>query len=151
MGFWDMWLWLIVMVVGLLLAVMELLIGVDAGLDLVFVGSSFFLGGLVTWQFHSWAMTAIVVGAICVAYVAIGRRYVHKWTLVKREKTNVDVIIGKKGMVVRDIGRNVSGQVKVGNEQWRAIADEEIEKGTEIEVIEVHGVTLTVKKTAGGS
>ncbi|MBM2824845.1 MAG: conserved rane protein of unknown function [Dehalococcoidales bacterium] len=147
----DLWLWLIIVVVGLLLAMMEVLIGVDAGLDLVFVGSSFILGGLVTWPFHSWAITVIVVGVTCVAYVAIGRRYVHKWTLVKQEKTNVDAVIGRRGVVLRDIGRNVNGLVKVGNEQWRATADEEIKEGAEIEVVEVKGVTLTVKNAEGGN
>ena len=52
---------------------------------------------------------------------------------------------------MKDIGRSVNGLVKVGNEHWRATANEEIPKGQEIEVIEVTGVTLTVKKTGGGS
>ncbi|MBI4267173.1 MAG: NfeD family protein [Chloroflexi bacterium] len=147
MEFWDLWLWLILMVVGLLLAMVELIIGVDAGLDLVFVGSSFILGGLVTWPFHSWALTAIVAGLICIAYVAIGRKYVHRWTMAKKEKTNVDAIIGRRGVVLRDIGRTANGLVRVGNEEWRAIADEEIKEGTEVEVLEVKGVTLTVKSS----
>jgi membrane protein implicated in regulation of membrane protease activity len=139
------------MIVGLLLSMIELLIGVDTGLDLVFIGSSLFLGGLVTWPFHSWELTVIVAGVICIAYVTIGRRYVHRWTTTKKEKTNIDTIIGKQGIVVKDVGRNVNGLVKVGNEQWRAIAEEEIKEGNEIEVVEIKGVTLTVRKTGGGS
>ena len=151
MGFLDQWLWLILMVVGLLLAMTELLIGVDTGLDLVFIGSGFVLGGLVTWPFHAWPLTVIVAGVICVSYVAIGRRYVHRWTAARSERTNVDAIIGRRGIVLRGISRNINGLVKVGNEQWRAIADEEIQEGNEIEVVEVKGVTLTVKKARGGS
>jgi membrane protein implicated in regulation of membrane protease activity len=147
----DQWLWLIIMMVGLILAMVELLIGVDTGLDLVFVGSGFFIGGLITWPFHSWAVTAVVVAVICVAYVAIGRKYVHKWTLVKQQKTNVDALIGKKGIVLKDINKSYNGLVKVGNEQWRAIADEEIKEGADIEVVEIKGVTLTVKKVEGGN
>lgn len=144
------WFWLIIMVVGLLLALIELFAGVDTQLDLVFIGSSFIIGGLITWPFKSWVLTLILSGVICIAYVAIGRRYIHKWTTTKKEMTNIDAIIGKKGTVTRDIDRNNHGQVKIGAEQWRAIAQEEIKTGTEIEVIEVKGVTLTVKKTLGG-
>jgi membrane protein implicated in regulation of membrane protease activity len=147
----DMWLWLILAGSGLLLAMTELFVGIDTGLDLVFIGSSFILGGLITWPFHSWVLTVIIVVIICIAYVAIGRRYVHRWTAVKKEKTNIDAIIGKRGIVLHNIERNASGIVKVGNEQWRAVAEEEIGEGEEIEVSEVHGVTLTVKRTAGGN
>jgi membrane protein implicated in regulation of membrane protease activity len=149
--FLDMWLWLILAGVGLLLALTELFIGIDTGLDLVFTGSSLILGGLVTWPFHSWVLTAIIVAVICICYVVIGRRYVHRWTAVKKERTNIDTIIGKRGIVLHNIDRNTSGIVKVGNEQWRAVAEEEIGEGDEIEVTEIKGVTLTVKRTAGGS
>ena len=151
MEFANMWLWLILAGAGLLLAMMELFMGIDTGLDLVFVGSSFVVGGLVTWPFHSWVLTVIIVAIICIAYVAIGRKYVHRWTAVKKEKTNVDAIIGKKGIVLKALDQTVKGMVKVGNEQWSATADEEICEGEEVEVAEVNGVTLTVKRTGGGS
>ena len=53
-GFPDLWLWLIFVIAGLLLALLELIVGVETGLDLVFIGSALILGGLVTWPFHSW-------------------------------------------------------------------------------------------------
>jgi membrane protein implicated in regulation of membrane protease activity len=146
----NQWLWLVFVIAGLLMASMELFIGIDTGLDLVFIGSSFIFGGLVTWPVHSWWVTVVVSGVACIAYVAIGRKYVHRWTASKKEKTNVDAIIGKHGIVLKTIGRNVIGLVKVGNEEWRAVADEEISEGSEIDVAEVKGVTLTVKKARGG-
>jgi len=149
--FLDTWLWLIFVGVGLFLVLLELIIGVATELDLVFIGSACTLGGLVTWPFHSWALTVIVTSVICVAYIAIGRRYVHRWTLVKTEKTNIDAIIGKKGIVMQHIARNADGRVRVGNEQWRARAEEDIEKGNEIVVTGVSGVTLIVNKTEGGN
>ena len=149
-GFSDSWLWLIFVVVGLLLILLELIVGVETGLDLVFIGSAFLLGGLVTLPFHSWLLTLIVTSIICVAYVALGRRYVHRWTLVRKAKTNVDAIIGRRGIVLRSITRNSNGLVKVGYEEWRATAEEDIGKGDEIVVISVSGVTLIVEKTKGG-
>ena len=150
-GFPDLWLWLVFVIAGLLLVVLELIIGVETGLDLVFIGSALVLGGLVTWPFNSWLLTLIVTSIICVAYVALGRRYVHRWTAVKKVKTNIDTIIGQQGIVLKDIKKNFDGRVRVGNEQWRARADEEIQQGEEITVTSISGVTLIVEKTEGGS
>ncbi len=150
-GFPNLWLWLVFVIVGLLLVLLELIVGVETGLDLVFIGSAFILGGLATLPFHSWLLTLIVTIIICVAYVALGRRYVHRWTVVSKAKTNIDAIIGRRGIVLRSIARNVDGLVKVGNERWRARAEEDIEKGGEIIVTSVSGVTLIVEKNKGGN
>ena len=151
LGFPDLWLWLVFVVVGLLLVLLELIIGVETGLDLVFIGSAFIIGGLVTWPFNSWIITLIVTSIICISYVALGRRYVHRWTQVKKTKTNIDAIIGKQGVVLKSIARNVDGRVRVGNEQWRARAEEDIREGDEIVVTSVSGVTLIVERTKGGN
>ena len=150
MEFADQWLWLIFVGVGLFLVLLELIIGVETGLDLVFIGSAFILGGLVTWPFSSWLATVIVTSVICAAYVAIGRRYVHQWTAVRKAKTNIDAIIGRKGIVLQSITGSADGRVRVGSEQWRARAEGDIEEGNEIVVIGVTGVTLIVEKDKGG-
>jgi len=147
--FFDSWAWLIFIAVGLVLIILELIIGIETGLDLVFIGSAFVLGGLITLAMNSWVWTAIVTGIICVIYVAAGRRYVHRKMAVSAEKTNIDAIIGRTGIVQKDIGRNSDGLVKVGTEQWRGRAEENIKEGEEITVTGISGVTLTVKKTEG--
>jgi len=150
LGFPDLWLWLVFVIVGLVFVLLELIVGVETGLDLVVIGSAFIVGGLATWPFHSWLLTVIVTSIICVAYVALGRRYVHRWTTVSKTKTNIDAIIGRQGIVLKSIARNVDGLVKVGNERWRARAEEEIEKGDRIVVTDVSGATLIVEKIKGG-
>jgi len=150
-GFADTWIWLIFVGVGLFFVLLELILGVETGLDLVFIGSAFVLGGLVTWPANNWVLSLIVVAVICIAYVFLGRRYVHRWTAVKTEKTNIDAIIGRKGIVLKNIATNADGRVRVGNERWRARAEEDISEGDEIVVISVSGATLIVKKTEGGN
>jgi len=150
-GFSDSWLWLVFVAAGLLMVLLELIVGVETGLDLVFLGSAFILGGLVTWPFSSWILTVIITSVICGAYVALGRRYVHRWKASGKSKTNIDAIIGRTGVVMRDITRANDGLAKVGNEQWRARAEEEIKEGEEITVTSVSGVTLIVEKTKGGN
>ncbi len=151
MGFPDLWLWLVFIIVGLSFVLLELIVGVETGLDLVVIGSVFIIGGLATWTFHSWLLTVIVTSIICVAYVALGRRYIHRWTMVSKAKTNIDAIIGRQGIVLKSIAKNVDGLVKVGNEQWRARAEEDIKEGDEIVVTSVSGVTLIVEKIKGGN
>jgi len=148
--FANLWLWLIFVIVGVVFVLLELVIGVETGFDLVFIGSAFILGGLASWPFHSWLLALIITGLICVAYVAIGRRYVHRWTAVSNAKTNIDAIIGREGIVLKNIAKNADGLVKVGNEQWRGRAEEDIKKGEEIVVTSVSGATLIVNKTKGG-
>ncbi|MBA7625776.1 hypothetical protein ES703_33208 [subsurface metagenome] len=150
-GFPDLWLWLIFVIAGLLLVLLELIVGVETGLDLVFIGSAFILGGLVTWPFNSWLLTLIVTSLICIAYVVIGRRYIHKRMAVGQTKTNIDAIIGHRGIVLKNIARNVDGRVRVGNERWRARAEEDIKEGDEIVVTSVSGSTLIVEKNKGGN
>jgi membrane protein implicated in regulation of membrane protease activity len=149
--FFDNWAWLIAIGVGLVLIILELLLGIDTGLDLVFIGTALGLGGLITLAFNSWVWTAIVAGIICVLYVILGRRYIHRRTAIASTKTNIDTIIGKTGIVEQDISLDKDGIVKVGNEQWRARSEAAIKAGEAITVTGVTGVTLNVIKTEGGT
>jgi membrane protein implicated in regulation of membrane protease activity len=144
--FFDTWTWLMFIGVGLVLIILELIIGIDTGLDLVFIGSALVLGGLITLAINSWAWTAIISGIICVIYVVIGRRYIHRRIAINTARTNIDAIIGKTGTVQQEIMPGKDGLARVGNEQWRARSEETIREGEEITVTGVQGVTLTVKK-----
>jgi len=149
-GLPDLWLWLGFVIVGLLLVLLELIVGVETGFDLVFIGSALVLGGLISWPFSSWVVSLIITSLICLAYVVLGRRYVHRWTAVKGEKTNIDAIIGREGIVLKKIARNFDGQIKIGTERWRARAEEDIKEGDEIVVTGVSGSTLIVEKNKRG-
>ena len=125
----DSWAWLFFIGAGLVLIILELFLGIDTGLDLVFIGTAFVLGGLITLVMKSWVWTAIVSGVICLVYVFLGRRYIHRRTAIKAEKTNIDTIAGKTGVVEQDIEPEKEGMVKVGYEQWRARSAESLKKG----------------------
>ena len=150
-AFVDSWLWLIFIAAGLVLILMELLLGIETGLDMVFIGSAFVLGGLITIALQSWVWTAVTSGIICVIYVFAGRRYIHSRIAVKTERTNIDTIIGKQGFVQQDITQEKYGMVKIGMEEWRAKADEDIKMGEQITVTDISGVTLNVKRVEGGN
>jgi membrane protein implicated in regulation of membrane protease activity len=147
MLFWDLWLWVIFIAIGLVMVLMELLVGVETGFDLVILGTVFIIGGAATFWLNDWLITFITTGAICVLYIGIGRRYTQSRLRAKSvERTNIDAIIGQHGIVQSRIAGEKVGLVKVGYEVWRARAEEDIEEGEEIEVVGVRGVTLNVKR-----
>ena len=77
------------------------------------------------------------------------RPFVDKFTKKENEvQTNAYSIIGKKGIVIKDIDPiSGKGQVKIGTEVWSAKSkdDRKIEKGLEVEVLEIEGVKAVVK------
>ena len=128
----------------------EFLGGGFSGFELVIIGSVFIVGGLVASPFDSWAVAVIVTSVLCFAYIAIGRRYLLRWTQTRKAKTNIDTIIDTKGIVVKNITKYAPGRIQIGGVRWRATADEEIGEGEEVTVIEIRGTTLIVQKTEGG-
>jgi membrane-bound serine protease (ClpP class) len=64
-------------------------------------------------------------------------------TYKSRPTTGKEAIIGERGRVTARIDR--IGAVSVHGELWRARAEEPIETGTEIVVVEVDGLTLSVR------
>lgn len=62
------------------------------------------------------------------------------------EKTNLDVLIGKTGIVVEPISPNIPGRIKIEGKLWTAISDEKLLKDERAEVKEIKGVTLLLKK-----
>lgn len=73
---------------------------------------------------------------------------VDKYITRKTVPTNVNTLIGKKGIVLADINSlEATGQVKVNGETWSAKSETEeiIKKGTEVEILQVDGVKLLVE------
>ena len=65
---------------------------------------------------------------------------------VNNTKTNIDRIIGMKGIVTEDIIKDDIGEVKVDGKKWSAYADTNISKGKNIKVLSINSVKLKVKK-----
>lgn len=150
MEFLNQWVWLIFIAAGLLMVLMELILGIETSLDLVIIGSALIGGGLITWPLHSFPLTLVVTSLVCVAYLMVGRKYVHRWMATKKAMTNVDALPGRTGVVLAELKPNSFGLVKVGGEEWRARSDEEILAGEIIKVTGLQGVTLNVTKLQGG-
>ena len=62
-------------------------------------------------------------------------------------ETNVDALVGQKGIVIKTINPHEIGQVKVGGESWSAqnVDDHVLQKGMVVSVVRVKGNRLVVK------
>ena len=63
-----------------------------------------------------------------------------------RESTNLDRVIGMKGIVTEEIKKLSTGEVKVDGKRWTAYADKKIPVDSTVEVLEINGVKLKVKE-----
>ena len=66
----------------------------------------------------------------------------------KREgvPTNLDMVIGKTGVVTEKIEKDGIGEVKVLGKKWSAYSDKEIEENSKVKVLSINGVKLKVEE-----
>ena len=73
----------------------------------------------------------------------------HYFAIKSKDKieTNINALIGKKGLVIKRVEINKPGLIKVGGEIWTAEVKNDLvlEKNTEVTVIAVKGSRLLVK------
>lgn len=142
------WNWLLI-IAGAIMMLIELALGGFAGFDLVLIGSAFVLGGTAGFLFGNGTIGLIVTGVLCLAYIFLGRRWVRSRMRGPSLPSNIDAVIGRSGRVVVRIAKHEAGRIKLGDEEWRAVAANDsadpIETGTEVTVESVDGVTLYVR------
>ena len=74
------------------------------------------------------------------------RDYLVKLIVKKKEKTNLDRVIGMTGIVTEEITKKKAGEVKVDGKRWTAIADKKIKVDSTVKVLEIDGVKLKVEE-----
>lgn len=72
--------------------------------------------------------------------------FIKKMRTRKIIPTNLDRVIGKTGIVTKEITKDSYGEVKVEGSIWTATSKTKIEKGSQIEVLKIDGVKLVVEK-----
>ena len=144
----GMWNWVLV-IGGALMILTEVALGGFAGFDLVLIGSTFLIGGGIGMWLGSPRIGLIVASALCLAYVAVGRRDVRRRMHTPNVRTNTDALIGREAMVLTRIAPHAPGQVKVNDEVWRADlapgSTMSFEPGTRVTIASIEGVTLQVR------
>ena len=131
-----------------------LIAGVALIVEIMTVGFLVFwlaIGALIAMVVSFFIDSILVQTAVFVVSSAIlifaTKPFVKKFANTKNVKTNAFSIIGKEGLVIKEIDSiNEKGQVKVSGETWTAIGkdDEKIPVGTKIKVTEIDGVKAIV-------
>lgn len=89
-------------------------------------------------------LPAAIVGGLVLGVIVI---IVHKKvipTFHRAQVTGAEGMIGLKGEVIEPL--TPKGVVRIGDELWQArAAGEHIRAGTEVEIVEINGLTLTVR------
>jgi membrane protein implicated in regulation of membrane protease activity len=142
------WNW-VLLLSGALLVLAEVMLGGFAGFDLILIGSAFVLGGAVGLALASATVGLTIASALCLLYIAVGRRWVKDRLRTRPLPSNVHALVGQHGLVLQRVAPHQAGQVKVRDETWRAVpapgATGPFEPGQEVTVEGVDGVTLQVR------
>lgn len=92
------------------------------------------------------AIVSTIFAVLGIILLITTRPILKKYLPTQRERTNIDRVIGMKGLVTEEIKKNVIGEVKVDGKKWSAISNKKIEVGEEVIVDAIEGVKLIVRK-----
>lgn len=94
----------------------------------------------LAWQLFTFC----VASAVCLAIMRPLARKAH--VSAEHKPTNVHALVGRQGIVIESVGQQ-PGRVKLGGEEWRAIAEssQSLDEGTAVCITNVQGATLTVR------
>ena len=84
----------------------------------------------------------IVFGII---FMLLTKKIVKK-IIPKKEKTNLDRIIGMTGIVASKITKNKPGEVKVDGKIWTATSNTTINENEPVKILEINSTKLKVEK-----
>ena len=137
--------WLIVAIILVILEIATAGFGVicfaiGAGFSALAAG----MGANLTWQIIIFAVVSLLTFIFLRPVVM---RFLDKKS--KDVKTNADALVGRKGVVSERIdAAQHTGRVAIDGDDWKAVSEngEVIEKGTEVEIVKLDSIIITVKQ-----
>ncbi len=140
---WQVIFWLVLFAVFLIAEIATL------GLTTIWFAGGALVSTILAMCTDSFTLQIFVFSIVSLLLLFTTRPVAKKFFSKQMEKTNVESIIGKHIIVSSDIDNlKATGQAKVNDIEWsaRSTTDEIIKAGTEVEIVEVSGVKLIVKK-----
>ena len=134
-----------------ILAALLFIEAITAGLTTIWFAEGALIAAIASYAGAN--LTIQILLFLCVSVVLliftrpVAMRYFNKETV----QTNANSLIGKKAVVIQEIDNLAqTGQVRINDIEWtaRSVDDEaKIEKDTIVEIREIQGVKLIVRKT----
>lgn len=138
--------WLVWLVVGIAFAIAEI---AYSGFFLIWFSVGAFISlivSLLTPNIATQLLVFIIVSFTLL--ITLTKYFTTKFSHRDSIPTNIDALVGRSGIVLESIGKNVNevGQVKLDGEIWSATTSDGtfIEKGSTVIVEEIRGVRLIV-------
>lgn len=97
----------------------------------------------ISSNFTIQLLVCVLVGTLLLVFL---RKRTIKLLKKKGIITSVDKLIGEEGIVSKKITRKQPGEVKIGKKKFIAFSDRKIDIDSTIQVIDVDGSKLNVKK-----
>ena len=150
---WDMWFYEHTGYFWLIISLMFLFAELNTPGLFFFV--SFAIGALsaAVMAFMGYSLVVQCFGGLVVGTVSffIMRTYLkqkkHSQVHYESPLSNIDALIGQRGIVTKSLKPNDKGRAKIGGEEWLAQVDGDLilDKGTLVVVLRVVGNTVVVK------
>ncbi len=138
------WHWV---VFGLILAVSEIFMPLFV---VIWFGLSAIIVGIIDFGFDISLMSQLLIWLLLsIIFLTIWFIFLRDKSITKSGQSNFK--LETKGVVTQKISPTHKGRVKfiepvLGDSEWFAISDEEIDKGSTIKIVEINGQLIKVKK-----
>lgn len=135
--------WLIITVILIAVEIVTL------GLTSIWFAGGALIAGLISLTGVHWLVQILVFAVVSTILFVFTRPIATKHFMKNIEKTNVDSLIGKEGVVKQDIDNiEAKGVVKLNGMDWtaRSVDGTKIQAGDKVLVDSIDGVKLMVVK-----
>ncbi|MGE5404753.1 MAG: NfeD family protein [Candidatus Saccharibacteria bacterium] len=93
----------------------------------------------------SWGPEAVAFGVLSILLMIFTRPLLVQALQTRETKSNVDSMIGKVAVVIKDITPLETGQIKLYGDIWTAVSNQNIPEGTRVVIRSIEGVKLHVE------
>ena len=135
--------WIFWLILVIALAIIEL---VTVNLLTIWFCFSGIVALILSFYIDNVAIVATVFAVLGIFLLFTTRPILKEYLPTQKKVKKVEKLIGRIGIVTKDIRPDMEGEVKVSNRKHIAISDKKISKNTEIEVINTDGLKLVVAK-----
>lgn len=135
------WIW---MAAGLVFLILEI---ISPTLFFVCFAAGAVVSGVYSYfSPESYYLQTGIFIIVSVGLIPITRRFAKKISTEQPEHANVDRMLGKTGLVTKQIEPDTLGQVRFEGEVWAAQASESIEEHARVRITRVSGTKVTVER-----
>ncbi len=140
----NAWVWILL---GVILGLIEL---TSTTFVILWIAVAAVITGIVGFVMHNFIEQVVVFAVLSIVLLMVTRplakRYKNRGS---KFESNVQQLVGEKGIIISKIAPGKTGMVRVGSDMWSARAsdtNELMEVGEWVRVKEVHSSVLIVNK-----